>query len=253
MARISSTIFGGDYQIMTFLEFQTKSFPQKSVFDRPQFDITTNFVKWFAMRAAYVLYKMGMTANLLDVLGVFSSVFAFLFLMKAPQGQRMLPIIGILIIYFHIFIDFIDGAIAKARGESSQIGHLLDSLGCDTDRFAMIVLLGIYTGSSTLVMINTIAACIFLLFLPFAKIELPQHGPVGLMAKIYCNKFSFLSVRFMLTILPFFLGIAIMLRLNLAKISFFISLFYCLAAAGWLLLCARHYPSQNNSESIRGH
>ena len=56
----------------------------------------------------------------------------------------MFTLYGIIIIYFHIWVDFIDGLLAKATDKSSLIGHQFDNLGCDADRFMLIVLFGIF-------------------------------------------------------------------------------------------------------------
>ena len=40
---------------MTFVEFSAKSFSERSVFDRKQYDVVTNSVKWLAMWLAYAL------------------------------------------------------------------------------------------------------------------------------------------------------------------------------------------------------
>jgi phosphatidylglycerophosphate synthase len=229
---------------MTFSEFQAKSFPEKSVFRRPQFDFVTNLVKWFALRLAYLFFRMGITANLLDVLGILLALAAFSLLYTAVNGYRLLPLLGIGILYFHVLIDFIDGAIAKAHGTCSKIGHLLDSLGCDIDRFVLIVLFGLYTGNPYFVVANTIAASVLILFAPQTRAELPDSGLPGRLRNVYVNKYSFLSVRFMLTLLPLFLGIVIVSGWNLRALSYGLSLAYGIAAAGWLLLCIPHYETK---------
>ena len=66
---------------MNYQEFQKHSFPEKSTFDRTQFDFFTNLTKWLAMRVGYVFYKLGFKANTLDILGIFGSVFG------QPLGQ----------------------------------------------------------------------------------------------------------------------------------------------------------------------
>ena len=230
---------------MSLAEFQAKLFPEKSVFDRKQFDRTTNLVKWFAIPVAYLLFRLRISANLLDVIGIFLSLVAFLLLSTAGDGSKLLPILGILIIFFHIFIDFVDGAIAKASGKSSRMGHYFDSLGCDMDRFALIVLFGIYAESTPLIISNTLAASVFTLFLPLARHELPQSGFIGRLSRLYANKFSLLSVRVMLVFLPLVLATVILLDWNLGALAVFLSVFYGIMAVGWLVLCTPHYQKES--------
>ena len=236
---------------MTFQEFVARQFPEKSVFDRPQFDFVTNLVKWFALRIGYVLFRIGLTANALDVIGIFLSLFGFALLTRAIQGERVFPLVGVLLIYFHVFIDFIDGTIAKARGTSSRLGHHLDSLGCDVDRVAMILLLGLYSRNMILVVANIFSACIFFFFLPIARGEFSPEGVVGRLAKINFHRFSILSVRFMLVLLPFFLGLVILLGWNLKILATSFSLFYISVAGGWLLLCITQNEDQTASAKAK--
>lgn len=232
---------------MTFAEFQSKSFPEKSVFERKQFDAVTNGVKWIALRIAYPLFKAGVTANVLDVAWMFLAVGAFALLATAVQGHRLLPLLGIPILYVHILIDFIDGAIAKAHGTCSKIGHYLDSLGCDADRFALVVLFGVYSGSTFLILANTFAGTILLNFLPLSQKEMPREGWTGRLIRVYYNKYSLLSVRFMLAFLPGLLAVTILFSWNLAAVSRAVSLVYIAAAVGWLLLCIPNHEAMKGS------
>ena len=90
---------------MKYKEFQKYSFPEKSAFDRTQFDFFTNLLKWLAMRAGFVFYKLGFKANTLDILGIFGSVFAaFLivteFSIFISQFYFYLAIIWLLLLMF---------------------------------------------------------------------------------------------------------------------------------------------------------
>ena len=221
---------------MTFSQFQSKQFPEKSVFDRRQFDFTTNLVKWIALRFAFILYKVGLSANTLDVFAILLSVVGFLLLTTAVNGEVVLPLLGILPIYFLIFVDFADGPIAKATGSCSLLGHLLDDLGCNLARLMLILLFGIYTESLYWVILSVFAGGVLIPFVPAAAKELSSDGKLGILIRAYCHKFSFLSVRFMLALLPLLIGIAIFLGWNLRIISFGITLFYLSSAILWLIL-----------------
>lgn len=239
--------------MMTFVEFQSKSFPQKSVFERPQFDPMTNAVKWVAMRFGYLLYCLGWTANMVDVAGLALSLAGFILMGTALSGHRVLPLLGIALLYFHIFIDFVDGPIAKAREECGPIGALLDNIGCNIDRFALLVLLGIFAGGPTWILVNTFVAGILIFFMPPARREFSDDGWAGVLCKIYCHKYSLLSVRFMLVILPLFLGVAILSRWNLVAISRWLAAVYSLATAGWLILCIPNYGKKDEPQKIKEH
>lgn len=225
------------------------SFPERSAFDRKQFDIVTNAVKWIAMRFAYILYRLGVSANLLDVIALFIAMAGFLLMATATRGHRVVPLIGIALIYFHVFIDFVDGAIARAGKKSSRIGHYLDNLGCDIDRFALLILVGIFTGNIYMIIINAFSVAVFVLFIPLAREELPTKGAIGYLCTFYFHKYSFLSVRFMLTLLPFVLGVVIVFRMPLVEIAYAISLAYAAAAALWLLMAIPEYNHEGEAGS----
>lgn len=211
------------------------------MFARPQFDWLTNFVKWFAIRFSYLLFRCGMTANLLDVLAMMFVCGGFILMTRAVHGERALPLVGIGLLCFHVFVDFADGAIAKARGETSRLGHYLDEIGCDIDRIALFILLGIYAGHPVFVLANAFAIGTLIQLAPLTKKELPTTGWIGRICRIYCHKFSFLSVRATLMVYPLALALIILNRWDLQGIAIIMSYLYEVLAAVWLLLCIPNY------------
>lgn len=234
---------------MNYREFQAKSFPEKSVFQRKQFDFITNLVKWFAMRAAYILFRFGMTANMVDVMGLFVVLIAFMCMATARSGHVVLPLLGVGLLYLHIFIDFLDGAIAKATNSCSKIGHYLDNLGCDVDRIAFLVLVGVYTSNTYIILINAFSSAVLILFLPLVRAEMPDKGAIGVLSKLYFNKYSFLSVRFMLMVLPFIYAIVIYQGRYLVLVSYVVSIVYAVATALWLIISIPDYEQHEHASS----
>jgi phosphatidylglycerophosphate synthase len=230
---------------MDFDEFQSKAFPERSVFNRKQFDFTTNLVKWFAMRFAYMLYRMGSTANLLDFLGLLVAVVSFGLLAGAAVGEKGLVVLGVAGLYLHLFIDFADGPIAKARGNCSAIGAALDNMGADIDRMALLVLFGVFTGSPYWILLNAFAGFILLVFLPHTSTHLSKEGWTGTLVKFYTGRFSLIGCRFMLAILPLLLMVLVLLNLGIELFSQIVSGFYAVVAVLWLLICI--VPSENST------
>ena len=113
---------------MSFKEFLYKAFPEVSVWERKELGLFHNFVKLLAIRFAYILYKLRISGNFLDFIALVLSIFGFYFLSKSNLNV-MFALYGIIIIYFHIWVDFIDGLLAKATDKSSFIGHQFDNLG----------------------------------------------------------------------------------------------------------------------------
>ena len=143
---------------MDFNEYLNKVFPELSVRKRKHMGPATNFAKYLGIRGGYFFYKLGISANLLDVICLFLAVVGFYFLSLAASGHKFLPILGILILFFHVWIDFVDGSLAKAMDSSSTIGHYLDSLGVDSDRYVLLVMLGFLSGKLIFVIGNSFAA-----------------------------------------------------------------------------------------------
>jgi phosphatidylglycerophosphate synthase len=232
---------------MTYREFLKKQYPEPSVFDRPQFSYFTNLVKWCSLPISYVLFRMGITANQLDVFGLFVACGGFILLARAHTGEHVWPLVGVALILAHVVLDFIDGPIAKARNERSLIGYELDELGCFIDRFALHVLLGYFTGQMVLILANVFAASVFKFVVPEARDELPRRGLPGFCRRFFVHKFSFLSVRFMLVGLPLFLSVVIMNGWDLQLISTVISYIYTASAMLWVLVCVPNYAKQQST------
>ncbi|MBI2501031.1 MAG: CDP-alcohol phosphatidyltransferase family protein [Deltaproteobacteria bacterium] len=230
---------------MTFSEFQSKTLSVNSVFKRENFDPLTNAIKWLGLRFAYLLHKIGISANAVDMLGIFLSFLGFTFMLRAVSGEKLLPLAGLLILYFHVFLDFVDGAIARAQNTLGPIGAILDELGCFVDRVALLILLGIFAGHSLYVLGNVFAAGILLYLLPSIRANIPKRGLVGIFCRICCNKYSLLSVRFMLALLPLFIVLTGYLGISLEAVSRFISTIYITIAVFWCLALIPTYPVIN--------
>jgi phosphatidylglycerophosphate synthase len=222
---------------MTFSDFVSAQFPEKSVFDRKQFDWVTNLVKWLALHFSYLLYRTGISANALDVVGLFIALAGFFLLLKAQSGYLGSSILGILLIYLHVFIDFADGPIAKAKNQKSLMGALFDDLGCELDRILLWTVMGIYTGNTYVILANVFVGGIFLFFLPQSRRGLPDSGFIGLLKKVYVHKYSFLSVRFMLVVLPLLIVFLAFFGNDLILLAWSLSISYMIAAAVWLFAC----------------
>ena len=65
---------------MNYNQYLQKSFPELSVRKRTHLGKFHNFVKFLAIRFGFILYKLNISANLLDVISLILSVFGFYFL-----------------------------------------------------------------------------------------------------------------------------------------------------------------------------
>ncbi len=223
---------------LSFAEFTAKSYVDRSVFDRKEFDVVTNAVKWLAMRVSYGFYRLGLTANQVDGLGVLLSLAGFICLSTAGQvPMGWAPFLGLALLYFHVFLDFVDGPIAKAMDASSDVGAALDDIGADLDRLLMFALLGIFSESSYLVFATVAAGGILVMLVPATSPALQASATVSRFVGFFTGRFSLVNCRFMLAVLPLALVLVAAGGGDLRWVARAWVVFYTLAAAGWLLMC----------------
>ena len=227
---------------MRFSEFTAKSYPEKSVFDRSQFDFFTNLVKWFAMPFAYVLFRIGVSANLLDVVAILLSMIGFCLLAMTGKASFVWLVLGVLLVYFHVFVDFADGAIARAQGKSGVVGAAFDNLGTDVDRIALLLVFGILTESPYWIVVNTFASFILTVFLAQTSRAVRPGG----LPRLYSGRISPANCRFMLALLPLSLVIVVLAGWQVQTFATVVSGFYAGLALLWLLVCL---PTSNVGSS----
>ena len=228
--------------MLSYQEYLRKSIPEKTVWDRRELGYFHNFIKLLGLYFGYVLYRLKISANVLDVAGLFLSVIGFYFLSLAQFDAKTLPIVGILLIFFHVWIDFVDGPIAKTTETSSPVGHHFDNLGCDADRFIMIVLLGYFTGNDFFIFSNTCAAYVLIIFRLQTYKEIKDLPFVNKLNFFYLHKLSFLGVRFMLGILIILFALYYFwLGLPINYFGYVFSTVYNLLAILWLFICIPNY------------
>tara|TARA_B100001063_G_C16740196_1_gene544326 strand:+ start:1094 stop:1798 length:705 start_codon:yes stop_codon:yes gene_type:complete len=128
----------------TFKEFHSITFPYDSPFDRNDLGLITNFIKFLSLRVAYVLYRIGITANMLNIFGLFLVFFGLIFLYHAISSIDLIFfILGYSCIAFAIFIDFIDGPLSKINKYIFSVGSNLDDLGPDLILIGGMLILGL--------------------------------------------------------------------------------------------------------------
>ena len=115
---------------MRFSAFLRLAYPPLTVFDRKDRGLLWKLGKWLGLRAAYVLLHLGVTANILSLMSVslllIGSICLSLYFPSWP-----IVVLGNVLIWTGIWIDFVDGAIARAQNRSSVIGGELDDIGKD--------------------------------------------------------------------------------------------------------------------------
>ena len=80
-------------------------------------------------------YRFGIDANTLDLIGFISLIPAYFLLYLSIIENNILFLLSYLIISFCIFIDFIDGPLAKVNKYKYVVGEKLDNLSPDIVKF----------------------------------------------------------------------------------------------------------------------
>ncbi len=130
-------------KIKTFEQFLKISFPAMNPFLRKDFSFFHNLIKWISIRIAFVLYKIGISANMIDFFGLLLIVPIYYLLYLSLNEMNMLLFF---MSYFGIFIilsfDFMDGILARASKKKNIHGEIIDDLSPEIIRFLSSIVLG---------------------------------------------------------------------------------------------------------------
>ncbi len=233
---------------MSFSEFMKKGFPNynQNPFLRTHFSFFTNLIKWMAIRFAYIIHRMNISANMFTIMGFGLALGGYFAFYKVLSGAVYWAIVGVSCFWLHIFFDFADGVIARAQEKQSEIGNCLDIIGLEIDKTLILVLLGQYSGSNYLVALNVFSAIILFFLRPMVFKCVPDMGIVGIVRRFLCSRFSIVNIRFFLGVFPLLLCSLILLSYPLLSVwATGISLTYFIFALIWLMVLIPHYSTSN--------
>ncbi len=239
---------------MNLKDFIKHVYPPYHIFNRKDRGFVWKLSKWTGIRAAFVFYKLGISANFLNVITYFIIVFAFYLILKIEQNLFFQPLIGLSMLYLSIWFDFVDGSIARANNKSSKIGHYLDDFGADLSRLIIIILFGYLSNIEILLILSILSGFVIVYLIP-NTLKLINFGKFRpLMILIYSNSLSLISVRFMTIVLPAsFLALAYY-NVKASSIGIYGAGAYIFLATVWILFCIPHYASEDNIEKkIKDH
>jgi len=179
---------------LNYLDFQKKVFPYDSPFDRKQFGLTTNLIKFIALRFSYFFYRLGFSANALDTIGCILLIPSFVLIFQALMQKDILQfVLGFSIIAFVIFIDFIDGPLSKSSSYEYRVGDNMDNLCPDIVLMGGLAIIGLMTGNLYMTSLCWINAIFFLTYKSSTINSIPENKKWLLI--LLNSRFSILSVR----------------------------------------------------------
>jgi hypothetical protein len=218
----------------TWSEFRAIAFPSAAAHDEAQRDVVYRAPRSIGLRLAFLLYLLGFTGNLVSVLRVVMSVVGVAFMIPLPSGEVLLPIIGAVLIYGQVVLDFSDGALGRLTpGGAPLLGLQFDILGCDVGRIAMAALLGCYAGSFVPILI-AISAMYVLATFRVAILDIVPRSAVFDGMKWITRWLT--SDQLVVVLLPFVLVIVRLLSASFLRgFAWVLVAAYAALATAWLL------------------
>ena len=145
----------------SFELFLEKAFPIKNPFLRKEHGAIHTLIKWISLRISYLLYRLGITANVLDLIGLSLLIPSYYFVYISIITENLYVFI---VSYFFILcvlaIDFMDGMLAKMDKYKYSVGEILDDLCPEVIRFISLIILAFLTNSPIYFIIAFICSAI---------------------------------------------------------------------------------------------
>lgn len=193
--------------IVSFDDFLKITFPSKNPFSRNNKDFLTNLLKYISLRISYLLYRINVSANLIDYFSIIIFFIGTFFLFQNFINKNT-NVINFIIFYFSygliLFIDFVDGQLARV-GEKFLFGNDLDNLSPDIVRFILIIFPSLIIANDTLLIFSLFSAIVQNSYYYSVKIKMTEK--YNIFMKIY---FFFHGLRFLYLIsCPVLIGLFI--------------------------------------------
>lgn len=113
---------------MSYLDFIKKAYPEsKSDFDQ-QLTIISRLYRPIGLKIGYLAWRIGFSGNAITAARISMVLVGFFFLTLSGPAFLGWRLAGFFLIWFSKVLDFSDGAVARASGKTSHLGHCLDEL-----------------------------------------------------------------------------------------------------------------------------
>jgi glycosyltransferase involved in cell wall biosynthesis len=231
-------IFNNNKNIKSYNEFLELSFPLKNPYVRKDRGIFHNTLKFCALIASYICYRLKISANLIDLVGLIILIFSiilvnneFLFFSKRYD----LIILGYLFIGLVLFIDFVDGQLARIDKKKYMFGNTIDNFNPDLIRIFMIIYPGVISKNFYVFLSSILSAFIFIILYgqTYKIFSLNFPNFIKIIKFFFGLRFLYIFLFPFLTLLSFF---------NLSYMFFVLSsitVFYLILALCYYYLCSK--------------
>lgn len=212
---------------MKFDEFLELAFPIKDPFKRSELGKIHNAIKYLALRLAYVLFKLNVSANALDVFCALIVAPIFYLIYISVENQDItLFLLSFAGITFIIFVDFADGPLSQMSKYSYNAGVDLDNLCPQLVSWSAVVFIGYLAQNVFLFIISIVNVLFFVIYQIRTKHMIPDNKR-WLLTLIH-SQLSLLSVRVMPSLI---LPLLCIFYIYNQEIAVFISRFLVIAFA----------------------
>ena len=152
--------------VTSYNEFLELSFLLKNPYKRKKLGIFHNTLKFCALIVSYICYKLRISANLIDLFGLVIIFISFIlinngFLLFIKKYE--LIILGYLLIGFVLFLDFVDGQLARIDKKKYMFGNTIDNFNPDLIRIFMVMYPGIISENFYVFLFGILSAIIFII------------------------------------------------------------------------------------------
>ena len=218
---------------MKWQSFLHEAFPEERMRAEREQNIVFRANRWIGLRVAYVVYHLGVSANFLSVIRLLLALGGFYLVSRVTAASTWLPLVGAAVLAFQIHLDFVDGAVARIRGQMSRLGEKLDYLPNAASRMVALLLAGFFTGKALMFLIGAFAAYVLVVFAPESELRFRRVGIWHAVSWLYR---LLLYVPVMAFLLPLALGAHGVLQRDPEGFSTVVISVYGGLAIMWLLL-----------------
>ena len=219
-----------------FEKFLNEVFPYKTTFERQQFGFFTNLLKHIALRAAYLLYLLNISANSLTIFSVILTIPSFYFLHEGIEHSNIIFLIfGYFLICIVLFIDFVDGSLSRAGIYIYSAGDDLDNLPPDIARVGSIIFFGTLAENNFFILLSFVSSMIIVLYVPntIKNIQAERNW----IKTLFVSRMAIVNFRIIfLVIMPLILIISFFTsEIGNYLASLLIFIYFCLSVI-WIIL-----------------
>ena len=229
----------------SFNSFLVSTFPSKDPFSRKENGIIHNFIKWVALRFSYFFYRIGISANFLDISSAILLVPTFyLIYFSIIEKNLLLLIIGYSLVSFFILVDFIDGPLAKSNKYTFAVGDKLDNLCPDIIKFMSLLCIGLLTENDYFFILSVFTAIVISNYVNITTHAIEKK--YNWIIKVFMSKMSLNGFRLLVCfIVPILTALYILDFQFILIISKLIIFIYLILSLTWMIITFQNIDINN--------